>query len=183
MIKTIINKPLKFNTHIYQWSHFSLVIQFPHILQVLQHKRRTRMMVVGVRDGNWEPSVVSLDWWWMETREGVVCLPLFNSRSQWYLPKLRIIPNNPEAEDICVIRTRYFYFLSINTYLQSDPKTFRIIILQADTSERSACRVMILKIRCFWTPCTKTLFQIITSKYTLYSRLYFTLWGEGSSIL
>ena len=52
------------------------MIQFPHILQVLQHKRRTRMMVVGLRDGNWEPSVVSLDWGWMETREGVVCLPL-----------------------------------------------------------------------------------------------------------
>ena len=62
-------------------------------------------------------------------------------------------------------------------------RIFRIIILQADTSERSACRVMILKMRCFWTPCTKTLFEIITSEYTLYSRLYFILWGEGSSIL
>ena len=54
--------------------------------------------------------------------------------------------------------------------VQGVPKkrTFRIIILQADTSERSACRVMILKMRCFWTPCTKTLFEIITSEYTLY---------------
>ena len=116
---TVMSKPLQVKTYIYQWSHFSLMIQFPHILQVLHHKRRMWMILkVGLRDGNRElgafRGVTRLVVDGNQGR-GDVCAFPFDIRSQWYLPKLRIIPNNPEAENICVIRTRYLYFLSINT--------------------------------------------------------------------
>ena len=166
---TVMSKPLQVKTYIYQWSHFSLVIQFPHILQVLHHKRRMRMILkVGLRDGNRElgafRGVTRLVVDGNQGR-GDVCAFPFDIRSQWYLPKLRIIPNNPEAEDICVIRTRYFYFLSINTVVNCPstecpkkthfqnyhPASWHLRETRFKTlsliSEVLACRMMILKVR------------------------------------